>query len=169
MKAAVRLDAMFHPRSVALAWWVVTFLSLYLLSLGWWRADWPYQTSRAEAARLFWLVAVSLPMLFLTVFGQQVHLSDEALIVRLGFLGVFRKRIPLAAIRQVMAVSADSMSDFSRKETGGHGRGMTCYYTQGRLGIEIVTARKRYFISCHDPAAVVTAIQGRLDLSSGQR
>jgi hypothetical protein len=155
------MDATSHPRSVAIAWWVITAGALGLLSLGWWHADWPYKTTRAEAEQLFWLVAVLLPGIFLTVFGQQIYLSDEALIIRLGRLGLLRKRLPLAAIRQVMAVSADSMSDFSSKETGGHGRGMTCYYTQGRLGIEVVMARKRYFISCTDPAALVAAIEHR--------
>lgn len=159
--APVRLDASTHPPSVAVAWWVVTAGALGLLSLGWWHADWPYKTSRTDAEQLFWLVAVVLPGMFLTVFGQQVLLSDDALIVRLGLLGLYRKRLPLASIRQVMAVSADSMSEFSSKETGGHGRGMTCFYTQGTNGIEVVTARKRYFISCGDPAAVVAAIEHR--------
>jgi hypothetical protein len=159
--AAVRLDAMSHPRSVAVAWWLVTGVALYLLASGWLLADWPYTTSREETIRLFWLVAVALPGLFLTVFGQEVLLSDEALIVRLGRLGLYRKRIPLAAIRLVKAVSADSMSEFSSRETGGHGRGMTCFYTQGRLGIEVITAHKRYFISCQDPAAVTAAITSR--------
>lgn len=157
-----RLDATSHPRSVAIAWWVVTAGALSLLSLGWWHADWPYKTTRAESQQLFWLVAILLPGLFFTMFGQQVFLSEDALIVRLGLIGLYRKRLPLARIRQVMAVSADSMSEFSSKETGGHGRGMTCFYTKGRLGIEVITDRKRYFISCQDPAAVVSAVEGRM-------
>jgi hypothetical protein len=159
--AAVRLEAMSHPRSVAVAWWLVTAVALYLLSLGWLLPDWPYKTTRDEAKALFWLVAIVLPSLYFVLFGQQILLEDKALVVRLGALGLIRKRIALDGIRQVMAVSADSMSEFSSKETGGHGRGMTCFYTQGRLGIEVVTATKRYFISSQDPAAVVAAIEGR--------
>ncbi len=157
--ARVRLDATDHPKSVAVAWWIVTGVALYLLAHAWWRAVWPYQTPRAEVVRLFWLVAVFLPGLYLSTFGQQIELAPDSLDIRLGYVGVFRKRLPLAAIRTIVAVSADSIADFSRKETGGHGRGMTCYYTQGRLGVEVITDRKRYFISCRDPDAIVAAVQ----------
>lgn len=159
--ASVRLDAMPHPQSVAISWWIVTGFALYLLGHALGHNPWPYQTERSEVVRLFWLVAILLPSLFATTFGQQVYLSDDALTIRLGYVGLFRKRLPLAGIREIIAVNAESIADFSRKETGGHGRGMTCYYTQGRLGVEVITVRKRYFISCHDPEAVVAAVRSR--------
>jgi hypothetical protein len=159
---AIRLDAMPHPPSIAISWWLVTGFALYLLGHALGQTDWPYpQTERAEVVRLFWLVAIVLPGLFVTIFGQQVYVSDDALTIRLGYVGLFRKRLPLAAIREIVAVNAESIADFSRKETGGHGRGMTCYYTQGRLGVEVVTVRKRYFISCRDPEAIVAAVRSR--------
>ncbi|MBC7541821.1 MAG: hypothetical protein H7338_03740 [Candidatus Sericytochromatia bacterium] len=160
-RTAVRLDVMAHPRSIAFAWWIITGLALYLLGHALAQSDWPYQTTRAEVVRLFWLVVLVLPILFGSIFGQQVYLDDQALTVRLGYLGLFSKRIPLSAIREIVAVSVESIADFSRKETGGKGRGMTCFYTQGQLGVEVIATQKRYFISCHDPATVVAAVQYR--------
>lgn len=159
--ALVRLDRMAHPRSVAIAWWGVTLLALYLLGHALWQPVWPYKTTRTETGQLFWLVAIALPGLFATVFGQQVYLTNDALLIRLGYLGLFSKRLPLSQIQRIVPVEADSMADFSRKETGGQGRGMTCYYTTGRLGVEVITARKRYFISCRDPQAVTDAVLSR--------
>jgi len=156
------LEQTHHPRSVAIAWWLVTAACLGLLAYARSRPDWPYATSREEVSGLFWLVAVALPGLFALTYGQRVAVDEGNLIVRLGLWGLIRKRIPLGAVRVIKAVEAESMADFSAKETGGHGRGMTCYYTQGRHGIEVITDRKRYFISSRDPERLVTAVKGRM-------
>ena len=156
----IRLERLNHPRTVAAAWWVVTLVCLWLLGQAYWRQDWS-PAIRAQAIQEFWLVAIALPGLFLLMFSQQTLISDTHLVIRQGWLGLLRTRLPLAEIREIRAVEVDSMADFSRKETGGHGRGMSCYYTKGRHGVEVIMAHRRLFISSCAPEALVAAVHQR--------
>lgn len=156
---ARHLETLTFPRSLAWAWWGVGGLVLVLLAAGDFvphlaGRPWTEKASVGELSLITAGLVLFFPFLFALLFRQSLYLDDGALEIRLGRLEWVKRRILLSDIRECRVLTITTIGDLSHRETGGHGRGMTCFYTKGNRGFEIITSRKKYFVSSEKPEEI---------------
>lgn len=156
---AQHLETLTFPRSLAWAWWSVWGIVLALLAIGdfvpfYGGHPWIEKASVEELSFIAAGLVLFFPFMHALVFRQSLYWADGALEIRLGRLEWVKRRIPIADIRECRILTITTIGDLSHRETGGHGRGMTCFYTQGNRGIEIITTRKKYFVSSEKPEEI---------------
>lgn len=106
------------------------------------------------------LVATGLSLaLSLVALGRMVVTVDrEALVITFGWLGLARVRFDLDRVDRVRVCIFQPAASV----WGWPGRrgldGSTCYSTQGRRGVEVLAAGKRFLLSSEDPQRLKLAL-----------
>jgi len=105
------------------------------------------------------IVGIFSPAMWLLYGGIRVFINADAVIVRLGFIGVPLKSLPLKEIAEVSVHEFSPLRDF-----GGYGirvnRQMTAYYFSGNHGVLIVTTTgKKYLIGSDHPDKLAAVIE----------
>ena len=103
-------------------------------------------------------VGVSLTLLVVALGRMVVTVDRDALKISFGWLGLARARLTLDRVDRVRVCMLQPAASFLGW-LGHRGLdGATCYSTQGRRGVEVLAAGKRFLVSSEDPQKLKLAL-----------
>lgn len=112
-----------------------------------------------SAAAMAWFAMGVLLVLLIVALGRMVVTVDrETLKIAFGWLGLARARFKLDRVDRVRVCIVQPVASFLGWPRRCAVDGSTCYSTQGRRGVEILAAGRRFLVSSADPQKLKLAV-----------
>lgn len=105
----------------------------------------------SAAAIVLFAMGVSLVLLVAALGRMVVTVDCDTLKIAFGWLGLGRARFKLDSVERVRVCVLQPVASFLGWPRRCGLDGSTCYSTQGRRGVEVLAAGKRFLVSSEDP------------------
>ncbi len=112
----------------------------------------------SAAAVVLFAMGLSLILLVVALGRMVVTVDRGTLNIAFGWLGLARARFTLDSIDRVRVCVFRPIASFLGWPRGCGLDGPTCYSTQGRRGVEVVAAGRRFLLSSEDPRKLKLAL-----------